>query len=391
MFWVGFRGLTSKKGVAILAILAVAIGIGGVVGLVSLTQGISKSILSDIDSLGPSTILIQPTEGHVLTQATVDEILSFPYVTQVYPLVLGVGSVEIGGQLTTVTIIGINNLTAFLGQVILSSGSIYPVTSAPVAVIGYQVANPLPGISISPGEEVIISLSATDSVPIRVVGVLSPSGFSPLTNAGTSVFMSLQAAMDMLDRNTYSAIFVKVNSVNDVNKTASVITAVLGNSVSVTTVQQIVQTVSSITSGLGILLTGTASISLVVGGVGIAATQLTKVYQRIREIGIMKTIGMKTHDVLGIFLAEAIMIGLIGGVLGILGGIALSDSFPLFLGGSAHAARRSTGVGFSIHPVISVESIILAFLVALVLSIIAGIYPAWRAAKLTAIEAIRRE
>lgn len=422
MFYLGFKGLMSKKAVAALAILSVVIGTTGVVTLVDFTQGISNGILAIIESLGPNTILVGAGRGTPLTPATVAVLESLPGVAKVYPVVAGFVTVNIAGQSNSYEVIGVDNLTAFLGTFQLTSGMVYPPATSPFVDIGSTVASPSPGISVTPGQEMILQLNNGRAVQVQVVGVLAPStGLNLLSNPDTTIFMSLGEASSVLNKTDYSNIILKASNLSAVNEVTDEITAVFGNSLSVITIQSIIQTISSITSGLGVLLVGVASISLVVASVGIMGTLLTKVYQRIREIGIMKTVGMRTGDVLGVFLMEAVTVGVIGGLIGDLLGVLGSFAFSSLVsgggagggsgGGPQGPGGESTGGGvgrghgggfnngsngggppsFKITPVISVETLIIVFVIAIVISLVAGLYPAWRASRLTAVEAIRKD
>ncbi|BFI74618.1 ABC transporter permease [Sulfurisphaera ohwakuensis] len=411
IIWLAYKGLISRKAIAILAVIAVLIGVASVTILVAFTQGVSQSILSIVESLGPKTILVLPARGEGLTQATVVSLEGLPDIEAIYPVVSGFGTINIEGQSMGVTIIGINNLSALLGQVLLTSGTIYPPVTTPEAVIGSQVANPLPGVFITPGDTITVQIGRDETVPIEVVGVLSPSGANPLSNSETSIFLPLSEAMAILNRTTYSEIIIEADSVNDVNTVATLIQDIYGNELSVITVQQLINTVSTITGGFSFLLISVASISLFVGAIGIMGIMLSRVYQRIREIGIMKTLGLTTRDVLLVFLTESGIIGLLGGIAGILVGLIGTSFFDIISSfansstsipnSSGAAARGGFGRGFgrgassisvfTFKPIISVEAIAIALAVAIIVSLIAGIYPAWKASKLTVIDAIRRD
>lgn len=409
ILWLSYKGLISRKMIAILAIISVVIGVASVTTLVAFTQGVSQSILSVVESLGPKTILILPSRGSILTQATVATIESLPGVEAVYGVVSGFGTINVEGQPIDVTIIGVNNLSAILGQVLLENGSTYPPITSPEAVIGSEVANPVPGVYFSVGSEITIQISRGNSVNLEVVGILSPSGANPLSNSETSIFIPLGEAMAILNKTSYNELIVEAQSVNDVNTVATIIEDIYGNQLNVITVQQLINTVSTITSGFSFLLVAVASISLFVGAVGIMAIMLSRVYQRIREIGIMKTLGLTTRDVLLVFMSEAGIIGVIGGLIGIVAGLISTSFVDILSSISSQSSNNISESGFrgrfaapfsrgraagpllSFKPIISVEAIVIALIVAIAVSLIAGLYPAWKASKLTVIDAIRRE
>ncbi len=149
IFWLAYKGLVSRKAISILAIISVMIGVASVTVLVAFTQGVSQSILSVVESLGSNTILVLPRGSASLTQATVATIASLPVIKAVYPVISGFGEIYVEGQPLGASIIGIDNLSALLGQVLLESGSVYPPVTSPEAVIGSEVANPTPGFLLS--------------------------------------------------------------------------------------------------------------------------------------------------------------------------------------------------------------------------------------------------
>ncbi|MCY0859373.1 MAG: ABC transporter permease [Sulfolobaceae archaeon] len=410
IFWLAFKELSSRKLVASLAIIAVMIGVASVTLLVSFTQGVSSTLISDVESLGPNTILILPFRGMPITDVTVNTIETLPDVEAVYPVIEGPAVFYAEGQPLDVTIIGINNISsALIGNAQLVSGTLYPPVLSPYAVIGYQIANPAPGVFITPGTKITLILPNGQSVSLNVIGILSSSVSSPLLNTETSVFVPLQEAEVLFNRQDYSILVVKTYTPQQVSYVSNLIQEIYGNDISVITVQSLVNTVSTITNGLGMLLIIIASISLLVAAIGIAAIMMVKVSQRTKEIGIFKTLGMTTNDVLLVFLAESMIIGIIGGVLGIvlsIVGIIVNNTVQptrfLFNFNSSsstttthvrgfNAAHSSANNFFTFKAVLSPEALLISFIIAILVSLIAGIYPAWRASRLTVIEAIRRE
>ena len=184
-----------------------------------------------------------------------------------------------------------------------------------------------------------------------VVGLLDKYSATPFVPADSSVFLPLDAAMRLLNRHSFSLLLVKVTDVNQVNTISGLLSTIYGNSASITTVQQITQTVSSVIRQFSILLGSIAAISLTVAGLGITNILLVSVFERTREIGILKAIGFKDRDVLSLFLSEAAIVGIAGGIIGIVAGWGISNLLPIvftgLLGGrqAAAQARRGGGVG----------------------------------------------
>jgi ABC-type antimicrobial peptide transport system permease subunit len=190
---------------------------------------------------------------------------------------------------------------------------------------------------------------------------------------------------------------VKALSVDSVQIVTTSLTSIYGNSLQVQSIQQISQTVSQIIGQFSILLGTVAAISLSVASLGIMNIMLVSVYERMREIGILKSVGFKDRDILSMFLSEAVMIGFLGGFIGLLAGYGLSNLLPVLVtslfrpGGSGGQIGFVQLQSFSYNPVISPEIVTLALAVAIVVSIVAGMYPAWRASKMEPIKALKSE
>ncbi|MEM1626710.1 MAG: FtsX-like permease family protein [Sulfolobaceae archaeon] len=382
------KDLFSRKVITILTIFSVTIGIGSMIILVSTTEGISESISNSLYSLGPNTIIVLPGRGVPLTQNELNIISSLPYVASKYPAVEGSAVVYVNGQPFPITIIGIDNLSVVLGSYQLIAGREYPKGKVPLAVVGYDIATGNSNsLVIKPGDPVVVHLPNGLNYILYTSGILSPSGFTPLADADNSIFLPFDEAIVILNRSTYSAIFVRSTSVENVNVLANLISAVLGNSVRVITVTQIVNTVLQITYSISFLLTAVVSISLFVAVLGIMSTSMIIVYQRIREIGIMKTLGMKSRDVLLVYLTRSGIIGFLGGILGIITGIPIS----YLLSTSGFRIGGNLGLILTYQPIISPYLIILAITISVVVGMAGGSYPAWRASRLNPIEAIRQE
>ncbi|MEM3227534.1 MAG: FtsX-like permease family protein, partial [Candidatus Micrarchaeaceae archaeon] len=375
-------------------------------------------------ALGPTSIIVSSTgQGVGFTAATVAQIQSLPNVSEVIPILIGSATLRSGSENTTATIIGISpqDLALFLGTVNLYQGALYQESVSPEALIGYDLAFPSSsgGLqSVLVGQPIsltIFSEGGSSSITAPVVGILQPYGASILS-VDSAVLMSLSAAETILHRASYTTILVKATSTSTVSGVASTITAIYGSNARVETTQQIAQTVSSIVGSISTLLVLIAGISLLVAAIGIMNVMLISVYERVHEIGIMKSLGFKNRNILMIFIVQALIIGVFGGIAGLIAGAGgaytmsalishVSSSSPSSsptvgtAGGGARFAYGGGAVGaaptsslsssLSFSPVISLETVLAAMLVAIGVSVIAGAYPAWKASKLEPIEALR--
>ena len=447
VLWLSYKDLNEKRIRTALTIVMVIIGVAAIVALTSVTAGISQSISSSLNALGPTSIIVGSSGSTGFTIADVGRLEALPNVTSVTPLLTGSGVLYAGNHNASATIIGVTTqgIKQLLGgNVTFYQGSIYQDTITPAAVVGHSIAFPT---SAAGAQTVTVGQAGTlktgggrsaSTVTVPIDGILtSHGGF--IIPIDTAVFMSLPAAEVVLHRASFNEMLVFASNTSTVNSTASLITTIYGSGARVTTTAQLLQTTSSIIGSISLLFTIIAGVSLLVAAIGIMNIMLIAVYERTHEIGILKSVGFKNRHILLIFLFQALIIGFIGGVLGIVVGAGTSYSLSTVLGGGgasttgtgatatagASSARTtsasasgsfrsgsaaggggfaasgssSSSAGFggasgsssiSFKPVFPISTIISAVLVAMTVSVLAGIYPAWRASKMEPIDALRQ-
>jgi len=258
-----------------------------------------------------------------------------------------------------------------------------------VVVLGSAVAEQL----FPNGQTAVGQLVTLNGLPFQVIGVLQSKGGTGFFNQDDQIFVPLSTAQLRLVGNTnfgqgnvVNSIDVEVDKPSDVtlvtNEINQTLTGLHGSntSFSVTSQQDVLNTVTQTTAVLTLFLGGVAGISLLVGGIGIMNIMLTTVTERTREIGLRKALGARRADILQQFLVESVVLSVLGGVIGIAVGWLLAHIMgSVQLGGSA------------ITPVVSVSSILLATLFSMAVGLFFGIYPANRAAGLEPVEALRTE
>ena len=258
-----------------------------------------------------------------------------------------------------------------------------------VAVLGSQTAEDLFGALDPVGADV-----AVDGVVLTVVGVLESKGATALGNEDERILMPLTTAFYRLSPARTATGEISVNTINvqarpdRIDEAQAEATLILrlrheitdADDFTVATQQSVIDALSETTGTLTLFLGAVAGISLLVGGIGVMNIMLVSVTERTREIGIRKALGAKRRDILAQFVAEAVMLSLAGGLLGVVGGVAGSR-----LLGNVNL------IGSQLTTVFSGDIAVLALAVSGAIGLFFGIYPAARAARLHPIEALRHE
>jgi putative ABC transport system permease protein len=383
-----------------LTILGIVIGIGSVIGMISIGQGAKGSIENNIQALGSNLIVISPGaqrtfsavaaargSAQTLTIEDAEEInKEVSNISGVAPVIQRSYQVVAKNKNTRTQIIGTTAAYFQVRNVQMEFGSFFTEQNvanlAKVAVLGPLVRDDLFGENENPLGKFI----KIQGMNFRVIGVTkAKGGFSVIED--DAVFIPITVAQKFLTGNNYvSTIGVQAINPKIIDQVKEEITNLLMRrhnikdpqlvDFTIFTQEDMLGMVSSITDTMTILLAAIAGISLIVGGIGIMNMMMTNVTERTREIGLRKAIGAKNSDIILQFLAESVMLTFIGGVLGIVLGGVLALGISIFGG-------LTTKISFS--------SIILAFGVSAFIGILFGYWPAQKAAKLNPIEALRYE
>lgn len=396
-----YFAVSANKVRSSLTILGIVIGIGSVIAMISIGQGAAGSIESRIQSMGSNLITIMPgfqrsfsqissSRGSAQSLTIKDaEIIAqeIPNVQAVAPELSRRYQVVAKGQNTNTQIIGTVPVYLSVKNVEMAFGSFVSDQNvrslSKIAVLGPTTRDDLFGESTVPVGQTI----RINGINFKVIGVTQSKGGSGFGSQDDMVFIPITTAQRFLAGVDYvSIISVQAENSQAMASVQSGITSLLLRLHNITdpqmadfsifSQQDILDSASSITNTMTILLAAIAGISLLVGGIGIMNMMMTTVTERTKEIGLRKAIGAKRKDIGLQFLAEAVMLTFLGGAIGILLGSGLAFVISFF-----------TGLAVKV----SLFSIILAFSVSAGIGIGFGYWPARKAAKLNPIEALRYE
>jgi putative ABC transport system permease protein len=405
------RALTVNKMRSILTMLGVIIGVTSVVSLMSIGYGVQNSITSNFESMGTnllyvtggatstSRVMSAMGSASTLTLADTDALLDSdlaPAVAAVAPQVSTRSQVVAGKNNSNTQIYGVTEEYASVRNYAVKEGDFISTNEVDskslVAVLGSDTATTLFGDTDPIGQTIKIN-----SIQFKVIGVLEAKGSSGMGSQDDMIIVPITTAMSRLtsSRSTtglkyVSTIYVQVTSADQTDAAISQITAILEDrhniasggtdDFTITSQQSTIDSLKASTNVLVLFLGAIAGITLLVGGIGIMNIMLVSVTERTREIGIRKALGAKKRDVLLQFLLEATLLSLTGGIIGVLTGWGISQ-----------AISGISMSGTTITTTMTATIPILAVCVSVGVGILFGLYPAYRAARLNPIEALRYE
>ena len=406
---VAFRALVANKLRSALTMLGIVIGVAAVVALMSIGRGAQASITSQISSMGTNLIYISPggtTQSGVsggagtaasLTWEDADALtLLVPSANLVAPATQTSAQVWASGVNWRTRVLGVTPEAQQVNNYQVADGEFITKASidgsSRVAVVGSTIVEKL----FADGRDPIGQSVRINEQQFRVIGVLASKGGTGFMSQDDVVLVPLSTAMNRLmaqrtarGGRSVSTIYVQVAGERLIDQAVQEIKDVLrerhrlttgDDDFRITTQKDMLAALDQVMGVLTLFLGAIASISLLVGGIGIMNIMLVSVTERTREIGIRKAVGAKRRDILAQFLIESVVLSGVGGVLGI----------GLGWGLSLLVARIPMGTT-SIQGVVTPDIPILAFCVSAAIGLFFGLYPANRAARLNPIDALRYE
>jgi len=398
-FLMAWASLIANKMRSILTMLGIIIGVAAVIALVSIGNGVKQDIQNSISSLGSNLLMVMPgaprTPGVRPSQGSMKSLkvsdyqaiskldgvkAASPYTANSYVTIY-----QSKNWTTTVSGVSsnfqdVNNWTMAEGRFISSKNV---ENRERVAVVGQTVVK-----NLFAGEDPVGKEIRVKNIPFRVIGVLNSKGNGTMGNDQDDViFIPYTTAMERVEGVDYlRMVYVVANDDNGIDRLQSDIENLLRvrhgikdtnlDDFNIQNMKSIMETMEQTTGTLTLFLGAVAAISLVVGGIGIMNIMLVSVTERTREIGIRKALGATYFVIVTQFLIEAVVISLMGGLIGIALGIG---------------ASKLIGLASGMSTVISVPTIVLSFAFSMAIGLVFGIYPARKAAKLNPIDALHYE
>lgn len=382
-FAIAFRSVYAHKIRALLTTLGVIIGVASVILLMSLGNSARNEAAAQIQGLGSNLIFVSVNDQQGnLPDNWLDLIQEGSKVDAYSELVSSNVMYTVEGQTHNVSISGVNEKYAYINSLGMDEGrflSGYDLQyDTPVVVLGSKIPDLL-----FPNQEVINNTLMIKGMPFTVVGVAEERG----TNFGGDNDMMVYVPITYASRlsgfsNPSKTYYLAAESEETINFTLNRVNTYLEyslpseNQFFAFSQTQILGVLDTIMALLTTLLSGIASISLIVGGIGIMNIMLVTVRERTKEIGIRKALGARQSQILSQFLIEAVIITLLGGILGLI----VSYVGTIII---------SSATGFTV--VLGLDAVMLALVFSITIGVAFGIYPAYKASKLEPVEALRFE
>ncbi|MDA0524380.1 ABC transporter permease [Methanococcoides alaskense] len=395
---IALGSIFSSKLRSTLTTLGIVIGVAAVIANVSLGASFNQYFDEEIGTIGSNFIYVGANEPNTFFDNELEVVRKTPGVLRASPINEQVAEVTYMSDSRRVSITGVTGDYDEVANIGLSEGNFIKDNDQYVAVIGYEVSDGTFDRKLSNKNSIDITFRTRDGGEItqtfQVKGIVQesePSFISGGMVPDKRIFIPISTMNEILSVNDYSTIFAEGESIEKVSETSEEIDKRLGRYLGISSrdmeeddikpyfivdQQELLENAGALSSALSGLLTAVAFISLVVGSIGIMNIMLVTVTERTSEIGLMKAIGYSNFDVLTMFIVESAVVGTIGGVLGVILGCAGAYGAATFM---------------NLPVVLPASKIFAGFVVSIFVGLIAGAYPANKAAKMKPVDALRHD
>ena len=402
------KAIQERKLRSSLTILMVVVGAALITALNGLGGGFNFFINQQFRSLAPDVLTITPSQslpapGPPLPQVsprvplnifTVNAIRPISGVKEVIPSYRSSVTLISGGKSLSTAVVGIDpaKLLFVIPTMEFEDGGITLGRDSTGMILGFNIAHPAGesqpfaqvGSLVRAEASIVEQIGNNQKLVIErrsfvVRGIIKETGNLLYDN---SVSIPLASANSLLKKSgQFDQIFVATENPDMNASVEKEIRAIYGNNIGVTTPRVIQETLQTFISGFSVFLFSIGVVSMLVGAVGIVTTLFTSVTERTKELGILKAIGATNWVIVLLILAESVIIGVLGGTIGVLSGVFMGELLT-----------RTAQFGVpNLRPIFTLQDLLSTWFLAITLSAIAGTYPAWRASRLTAVSALRKD
>ena len=402
LFSLSLEALRERRLRAALTTLMVIMGASLIVALNGVGNGFTNFVNDQFSSLGANVLILSPRGESISMDARLaDEIAGFRDVNEVIPYIQQISTVIISqGEAQTAVVVGVEQtkLPLLFPTISFEVGTFVSESDRVGIVLGNEAAR-------FSGQEELAGLGHTVKIvyqsyenqkPVPVERSFVVRGIFEYVGSGVvpvdqMVFISTSAANSLFERGGESDGFYVVTKDPDANEEVRhEIADTYGADLVVISPQMIANTIQQISTGIYVFINVVALVSLMVASIGIITTIQTSMMERIREIGLLKALGFNKRLILGLFLCEATIIGILGGSVGVALGMGLSQGMSALLGRSLRFGEAQA-FQLQLVPAFDFWNLASTWILCIALSMISGFYPSWRASRLDPVDALRHE
>jgi putative ABC transport system permease protein len=392
------KALSERRIRALLTTVGISIGPLVLVMMSSVVGGYSDYIVGKVTSLGQNAIAIFPNENYKLSEEDLQFMRALPEVARAEPFYSTQGVLKRGTEEVKVSIFAVDYTLLFeaIGSLKISEGEIPSETEVLYSIVGRKIAFKDSGERyFSIGDVLTLDvpkieegkITGKKTINIVLGAILEEYGGALIVDPDSTIFLSPEAGKRLLGMRDWSGIFVLAKDPSFVKTIVSTLRDKYEDRLRVIAFSAIAETISSVTDAINFINFSTSLSAFAVAIAGTAATMITAVMERTREIGVMKAIGYTNGQILFTILLESIMMSLIGGSIGISLGVVGAH----LLSSQGFSIRGMVGLTFVVSPKITSTLIGQTILLTITVGLIGGALPAYRASKIPPVVALRYE
>jgi putative ABC transport system permease protein len=393
------KALSERRIRAALTIVGIAIGPLVLVMMSSVVGSYSSYILERITSLGQNSIAIFPTENYYFDEGDLNYIRTLDAVRRAEPFYNTQGIAKRGTEEVKISIFAVDYDLLFeaIGSLKIGEGSIPPESEILSSIIGRKIAYKDNQRYYALEDVLTVNVPKIESgritgkktINVVVGAILEEYGGALIVDPDSTIFMCLEAGKKLLGLDKWSGILVLVSDPANVKPTVSTLRQYYEDKAQIIAFSSIAEAISSVTGAINFINFSTSLSAFAVAIAGVAATMITSVMERTREIGVMKAIGYTNRQILILILMESIVMSLVGGAAGITMGIM--GAYILSSRGFTIGGIGESGITLQLSPLITPALITQTLALTMLIGLVGGVLPAYRASKIPPVVALRYE